>query len=219
MTSLRVRIDEGSDSQPMLLWDSVWSPPQGMADWAIADASEPQNRGGLRSKQALHTAIILALFTDRRMPDDHPLKYLIDDGDPRGWFGDAVDIRADLFEDEMGSLLWIFERAQLTEDIRKWVEALALEALAPLIRQGVAVRIDAHAAAQLAAGRVDLAIQVYGRDGKQTYDYRFDDIWQQTTSAPKPLPFPQYPEILPLGSAAGMMDFSNSSQSGLIALV
>ena len=192
MASLRVRIDEGSDDQPILLWDSIWSPRDGMADWAIAGADEPQNRGGLRSKAALHTAIILALFTDRRMPDDHPLRYLIDDGDSRGWFGDGVDIREDLFEAEMGSLLWIFERAPLTEDIRKWVESLAIEALMPLIKQGVAARIEAQAIAQFAANRVDLAVQVYGRDGAQTYNQRFDDIWQQATTAPKPLSFPQY---------------------------
>ena len=193
MASLRVRINEGEDVQPILLWDSVWSPQQGAADWAIAVGDEPQNQGGLRSKAALHTAIIIALFTDRRMPDDHSLRYLIDDGDQRGWFGDAIDIRDDLSEGDMGSLLWIFERAHLTEDIRKWVEALALEALMPLIKQGVAAKIEAQAVAQFATNRVDLAVQVYGRDGKQTYDHRFDDIWQQTATAPQPLPFPQYP--------------------------
>jgi phage gp46-like protein len=192
MASLRVRIDEGSDEQPILLWDSIWSPQQGEADWALAGADEPQNTGGLRAKAALHTSVIIALFTDRRMPDDHPLRYLIDDGDQRGWFGDAIDVRADLFEDAMGSLLWIFQRAQLTEDIRKWVEALALEALQPLIRQGVAVRIDAQAVAHFAVGRIDLTIQIYGRDGSRIYDEKFGDIWQQSVTSPKPLPFPQY---------------------------
>lgn len=217
MAMLRVRIDEGSDKQPILLWDSVWSPPDGMADWAIAGTDEPDNRGGLRSKAALHTAIILALFTDKRMPDDHALKYLIDDGDQRGWFGDAVDVRADLFEDEMGSLLWIFERAPLTEDIRKWVERLALEALMPLIKQGAAARIDAQATAQFAVGRVDLAVQIYGRDGQKTYDHRFEDIWQQTATAPKPLPFPQYPAVD--HGRYGSLDFSDPLNSGLLPLI
>lgn len=193
MAALRVRISEGSDEQPLLFWDSIWSPSDGAADWALADPDEKQNQGGLRAKQGLHTAIIIALFTDKRMPDDHPLRYLVGDGDPRGWFGDGVDLRADLFEDELGSLLWIFERATLTEDIRRWVEAIALDALAPLVRQGAAVRIEAQAIAQFAVNRCDLAIQIYGRDGKQIYDYRFDEIWQQTVTAPKPLPFPSYP--------------------------
>lgn len=218
MAMLRVRIDEGSDDQPILLWDSVWSPPQGMADWAIAGPDEPQNRGGLRSRAALHTAIVLALFTDRRMPDDHPLRYLIDDGDARGWFGDGVDVRADLFETEMGSLLWIFERAPLTEEVRRWVEALALEALAPLISQGVAERIEAQAVAQFAIGRVDLTVQIYARNQRGSIDFRFNDIWQQTVTAPLPPPFPQYPEIEP-PQGDPMLDFSDPDNSQYIPLI
>ena len=193
MASLRVRINEGADAQPILLWDSVWTPWKGQADWAIAGADEPQNRGGLQSKAALHTAIIIALFTDKRIARDHPLYYLVQDGDPRGWFGDGEDIRPELGEGDMGSLLWIFERSILTEEIRRWVEAIALDALATLIFQGVAVRIEAQATAQFAFNRCDLAIQVYGRDGSKAYDYRFDDIWQQTVTSPASAPFTQSP--------------------------
>ena len=192
MPSLRVRISEGDDAQPLLQWDSVWSPPDGIADWALADPDEKQNQGGLRAKAALHTAVIIALFTDKRMPDDHPLRYLIEDGDARGWFGDGIDVRADLGETDMGSLLWVFERAPLTETIRRWVEAIALDALQPLTAQGAAVRIDAQASADFAICRCDLAVQIYGRDGSQIYNQRFQDIWQQTVTAPKPLPFPAY---------------------------
>lgn len=189
MASLRVRIDEGSDEQPILLWDSVWQPCGGFADWALAGPDEPQNRGGLRSKAALHTAIIIALFTDRRIEKDHPLAYLVEDGDPRGWFGDGEDIHEDLGEGEMGSLLWVLARAPLTEEIRRWVEALAIEALATLIRQGVAVRIEAQAVAYFAVNRVELAIQIYGRDGSKVYDFKFDDLWRQSLTSPRPLPF------------------------------
>ena len=49
---LKVRIDEGNAPQPTLLWDSVWQPPEGVADWALADPDETQNLGGLRSKAA-----------------------------------------------------------------------------------------------------------------------------------------------------------------------
>ncbi|MCG6204204.1 phage GP46 family protein [Rhodopseudomonas sp. HC1] len=188
-SSLRVRIDEGSDEQPILLWDSVWQPWSGFADWAMAGPDEPQNRGGLRSKAALHTAIIISLFTDRRIEKDHPLAYLVEDGDPRGWWGDGEDIHAELGEGEMGSLLWVLARAPLTEEIRRWVEALAIEALATLIRQGVAVRIEAQAVAYFAANRVELAIQIYGRDGSKVYDFKFDDLWRQSLTSPRPLPF------------------------------
>lgn len=194
MSSLRVRIDEGSDKQPILLWDSVWSPPEGQADWALAGADEPENRGGLQAKAALHTAVILALFTDKRISDDHPLRYLLgDEADPRGWFGDGEDIRAELGERELGSLLWVFERSILTEEIRQWIEAIALDALSTLIFQRVATRIEAQAQAQFAINRVDLFIQIYGRDGSRIYDFRFEDLWKQTANAPKPRAFPQYP--------------------------
>jgi hypothetical protein len=74
MPSLRVRISESDDAQPSLQWDIVWSPPGGIADWAPADVDEKQNHGGLRAKAALHTADIIALFTDKRMPDNDRLR-------------------------------------------------------------------------------------------------------------------------------------------------
>lgn len=193
MSTLRVRINEGSDAQPVLLWDSIWFPWRGQADWAPAAPDETQNQGGLQAKAALSTAVILSLFTDKRIPDDHPLAYLVAGDDPRGWWGDGVDVQADLGETEMGSLLWVFERAPLTEDIRRWVEAVALDALAPLIFQKVAVRIDAQATAEFAVNRCDLAIQIYGRDGTKIYDQRFADIWKQSVTSPPPAQFTQYP--------------------------
>lgn len=193
MASLRVRINEGAQAQPILLWDSVWAPWKGQADWSIAAPDEVQNRGGLQAKAALHTAVIISLFTDKRIPNDHPLRYLVEDGDPRGWFGDGEDIRPELGETEMGSLLWVFERSTLTEEIRRWVEAIALDALAPLIFQGVASKIDAQATAEFAFNRCDLSIQIYGRDGSKSYDFRFDDVWQQTVTSPKAATFRDNP--------------------------
>lgn len=189
--SFNIRIDEGDSEQPTLFWDSQWAPWTGQADWALADVSEAQNRGGLSARQALHTAVIIALFTDRRIAKDHPLFYLVEDGDQRGWFGDGVDVRRDLFEDDMGSLLWVFERAHLNEDIRRHVEVAAMEALAPLINQGVATRIDVQAEREL--NRVNLFVQIYGNDGSKLYDQKFGDIWAQTASAPPPPPFPTLP--------------------------
>ncbi|MBR0871207.1 phage GP46 family protein [Bradyrhizobium tropiciagri] len=219
MSMLRVRISEGNTQQANLLWDSQWRPQDGAADWALAGAGETQNRGGLRSLAALHTAIILLLFTDKRIPDNHPLLYLLEGGDQRGWWGDGSDVDASLSETELGSLLWVFERSILTEDIRRWVEAIALDALSPLIKQGAATRIDAQASAEFALDRLELQIQVYGRDGTKIYDQRFDDIWRQSITSPPPLPFEPLP---PGGSAPGLrgkLDFSDKRNSGLIPLI
>lgn len=181
MTQLRVRIGEGDKPQPELLWDSVWDKWSGGADWALADADETLNRGGLRAKEALATAIVLALFTDKRIPEQHPFRKYVDDGDPRGWWGDDIDVRSDLGEDELGSLLWVFARAPLTDAVILEVETTAREALSCLIKQGVAVRIDVQAIAERAFGRCDLIVKVYGRDGQMIHDVRFDDIWRQVS--------------------------------------
>lgn len=182
MTQLRVRIGEGDKTQPALLWDSVWSPQNGYADWAMADATETQNHGGLRSQAMLHTAIVLALFTDRRIPDQHPLRKYVASDDPRGWWGNDIDLRADLGEEELGSLLWVFERIVLTEAIRLEVIAITQDALHCLIKQGVAARIDVQAQTEPAFNRLDLFVQVYGRDGSVIYDVRFDDVWKQASA-------------------------------------
>lgn len=175
----RIRINEGRDAQPQLLWDSVWDKARGLAEWALATASETLNRGGLRAVAALETAVVIQLFTDRRMPDDHPLRKYVDGDDLRGWWGDGVDIRTDLGESEMGSLLWVLARAPLTEEIRRWTETLALEALQTLVRQKVAARITAAAEMQPDIGRMDLTIKIYRADGSLAVDRRFDDIWSQ----------------------------------------
>jgi phage gp46-like protein len=175
------------------LWDSIWKPWDGVADWAIADADEPQNRGGLRAKAALHTAIIICLFTDRRMPKTHPLYKFVDDGDQRGWWGDGEDVRDDLHETELGSYLWVLERATLTEEVRRYVEIFAIEALSTLISQGVCARIEAQAVAQFAINRCDLSVQLYARDGTLAVDVRFDDLWKQSLTSPKPERFPTTP--------------------------
>lgn len=214
---LRVRISEGDQPQANLLWDSQWRPPEGAADWAMADAKETQNRGGLRAQAALHTAVVLCLFTDKRIPNDHPLLYLLEGADQRGWWGDGADVRGDLSETDLGSLLYVFERSILTEDIRRWVEAIAIDALTPLIKQGAAVRVDAQAFAEFALDRMDLAVQIYGRDGQKIYDQRFADIWKQSVTSPAPLPFPAYPAA-PRSISLPSLDFSKAENSQYLAL-
>lgn len=176
-----IRVSEGCDPDPFLLWDSVWQPHEGRADWALAGADETLNVGGLQAKAALATAVTLALFTDRRVDPSHPL-YWLADGDPRGYWGDGVDVRGDLGETELGSHLWLLERAPLTVQgvsIARWAEQFANEALEPLRRQGAVVRIEAEATAYELRNRLDLLVRLYGRDGAIVFDRRFDLIWQQ----------------------------------------
>jgi phage gp46-like protein len=176
-----IRVAEGCADDFNVLWDSVWDPARGVADWALADNDEAANRGGLRAKAAITTAVVLALFTDKRVDPDHPL-YFLADGDARGWWGDGVDVRDDLNEGPLGSHLWLLERAPLTIlglPATQWAEQFALEALATLKEQGVCVRIDAQAVMNEIEGRLELQVGLYGRDGSVVFDRKFDVLWNQ----------------------------------------
>lgn len=180
MASPRIRINEGRDPQPLLLWDSIWNAAFGFAEWALASAAETLNRGGLQATSALQTAVIIQMFTDKRLPAKHPLsKYIGDDEDLRGWWGDGVDVRTDLKETALGSWLWVLARAPLNEETRRWTETAATDALQTLIDQGVAARITATAIDTHELNRRDLVIRIYRADGSLALDRRFDDIWAQ----------------------------------------
>jgi phage gp46-like protein len=176
-----IRAAEGCAADSNVLWDSVWDAERGFADWAIADPDETLNRGGLRAKAAIETAVVLALFTDRRVDPDHPCAWLAD-GEVRGYFGDGIDVRADLHEGPLGSLLWLLERAPMMINgvpAATWAEQFANEALATLLDQGVCVRIDVSAVAVEIEGRIELSVALYGRDGARIYDRAFDVLWKQ----------------------------------------
>ena len=184
MTDVTIRAAEGCDPDPFLLWDSKWSPVDGFADWRLAGSSEPLNRGGLAAQGALATAAIVLLFTDKRVPPDHPLAWLAD-GDPRGWWGDGIDVRADLAETDLGSWLWLLERAPLTfqqQSAARWAESFARDALAPLLAQKAVVRIEAAASVNEIANRLELGVQMFGRDGASVYDQKFELVWRQLAS-------------------------------------
>jgi phage gp46-like protein len=181
MAQITIRAAEGCAPDSNALWDSDWDVERGQADWAMADPDEASNHGGLRAKAAIETAVVLALFTDKRVPVDHPLAYLAD-GDNRGYWGDGIDVRDDLGEGELGSLLWLLERAPMTirgTPAATWAEQFANEALATLITQGVCVRIEISATSVEIEGRIELTVALYGRDGARVYDRNFDVLWNQ----------------------------------------
>jgi phage gp46-like protein len=176
-TDVVIRVAEGCAAEFNLLWDSVWDAARGVADYAMAEPDEVNNRGGLRAKAAIETAVILAFFTDKRIDPDHPL-YFLADGDARGYWGDGIV----LDDDHNGSWLWLLERAPLTIlglPASHYAEQFAMEALATLKDQGVCVRVDVQATQYPSEGRLELAVALYGRDGALVYDRKFDVLWNQ----------------------------------------
>lgn len=108
----------------------VWDQERGRADWQVV-------HGRIAAGRDLETAILLALFTDRKakpgfVPPDRT-------GDLRGWWGDSLSGQP------IGSLLWTLERRKIVNRATLAAEAIAIvnEALAPLPRQGVCRSINA----------------------------------------------------------------------------
>lgn len=95
--------------------------------------------GDLATDAGLYTAILISLFTDRRA---EPSDELPDPtGGRRGWWGDAVDDDGDL----IGSRLWLLHRRKATPETRRLFEEYTREALAWLITDGVAEKLEVQA--------------------------------------------------------------------------
>jgi len=133
------------------------------ADYALAGL-------GLEADEGLETAVILSLFTDRRAePDD-----VIPDGtdDRRGWWADAWPT---LSGDRIGSRLWLLHREKQLPGVLARAEEYAREALAWLIEDGVAERVEVVASIPR-GGILGLAVSIT-RPRSPTVQYRFDAFW------------------------------------------
>lgn len=183
MTSFDIRIGEECRSEPFNLWDTHLVNPDdlsaegGYGEWSIDPAT-----GGLSASNALASAVVIALFTDRRAPAD----VATPDGSPdrRGWPGDAFDIDEGAGEGELGSLLWTLARSPLTWETERMAEQYALAALQPLVDQGMAARVEVAAASDHETnptrGMLTLAIDIFARSGERVYAQKFQRLWAQT---------------------------------------
>lgn len=133
--------------------------------------------GDLISDEALETAVLISIFTDRRAANDDPLPDS-NNIDKRGWWGDLVAF--DIEGDEIGSKLWLLSREKTTLETIKKTKQYLDDALAWLVEDGVAVRVDNYVERQGEPGNERLAFHcvVYKTDGRElSYDYNFQ--WQE----------------------------------------
>jgi phage gp46-like protein len=124
---------------------------------------------GLATDEGLDTAIILSLFTDARAkPDDATPA----PDDLRGWWGDAF---ADTAGERFGSRLWLLGRRKQLPAVLVEAKNYAEEALAWLIKDGIASRVDVEAF--IPRDEVlGLAITIT-RPGGASVRYRFETLW------------------------------------------
>lgn len=181
MVAIRTRALEACETQPHLLWDTIWvqrvDASGGYGDWILAGPGDQiESRGGLRSEAAIHTATMLQIFTDRRLPDD--LANPFDDGDPRGWWGDSIRLEGEP-DVPLGSLLWTLHRSILDSRIALLARDYAEEALKVLLDQGAVARTDVATVHDEVAGTLFMTIRHFSQDGAKIYDQRFGVLWDQ----------------------------------------
>jgi phage gp46-like protein len=131
------------------------------ADLAVAGAGDPQ--------AALRTALLISLFTDRRVEDDDlPAEFA---GDRRGWWG---DVSPPVAEDRIGSRLWLLARGRRSAETVRLARDYALEAVAWIEADGVG-RVEVEAEAH---GDSAILLGVYITRATGPGRQRFDFLWE-----------------------------------------
>lgn len=127
----------------------------------------------LAADDGLETAVILSLFTDARALDDDVLPP--GQTDRRGWWGDAWPAAEG---DRFGSRLWLLRSSKQLQQSLNLAQEYAEEALAWLIKDGVAslVEVDAFIPRDEIMG---MKVRIVRPDGTST-PIRFDILWKAT---------------------------------------
>ena len=123
--------------------------------------------GDLALDDGLNTAILISLFTDRRAEAHDELP---DPGESRrGWWGDGLGND----KDQIGSRLWLLVRRKQTPETRRLFEDFTREALAWLVRDGLAEKTDISAAWG-AMGILIITIVVHRPGEARKYEYTWN---------------------------------------------
>lgn len=129
--------------------------------------------GTLALEEGLASAVLVSLFSDHRAASGE----VPAGADPRGWWGDALLPPAP--GDRIGSRLWLLAREKSTEETRARAEDYAREALAWLVEDGIAERVEVAAswAEPRPAGWLRLVVTVH-RPGEVPARYAM--LWSGT---------------------------------------
>ncbi len=146
----------------------------GLANYPYSDFATPDSLPvvdgemlatyALALEDGLQTAVVLSLFTDSRADRDAVLP--LNQTDRRGWvgdefMGDAPGARADVW----GSALWLVHISKVTPDVLERARFAAQEALAWLVRDGIASRVEVSALwAGPALDRLAIRASIYKPD-------------------------------------------------------
>lgn len=140
---------------------TVWDSSQCSGDWELSGAQ-------LRTGDDLATAIYISLFTDRAAgPDD---VILDGSGDPRGWVGDIGQ------DHQIGSRLWLLERAKQTNETLAKAKDYVEEAIQWFVDDGVVAKFGILVE-WTRSGMLGISITAYKRDGSKAV-VKYEWAWR-----------------------------------------
>lgn len=148
--------------------------------------------GQLATDAGMRTAILISLFSDARAADDEELPE--PGSDRRGWWGDAFarEARPDAGTardvNRIGSLLWLLSRSKITTRVLTQAQQACEEALAWLVRDGIASAVRVVVMAQTRIGQqtpdlMAIAVEIDrpGGPNRQRHDF----TWEASTATIK----------------------------------
>jgi phage gp46-like protein len=136
------------------------------------EAGEPYllvEQNDLARDTGLETAFFISLFTDRRAAETETevQQFLGKFPDLRGWWGDQFP---EVDGDQIGSLLWLLERAKVTPQELIRVEGFIKASLAWAVEDGLCDSIEGTAER---AGKEEIVITAIGKRPDSSQDIRF----------------------------------------------
>lgn len=126
----------------------------------------------LEVDEGLETAIIISLFTDRRVSAE---ELSAGQTDRRGWWADAVNEDGDL----IGSKLWLLQREKITAEMLIRAREYCEEALKWLVDDGIAEKVFVQVK-RIALQSVGIAIQI--KRPSESKSRKYDFIWRSINS-------------------------------------
>lgn len=98
--------------------------------------------GDLKADNGLETAMLISLFSDRRVTKE---ELPPSETDQRGWWADEI---SEPLDDKIGSILWTTERSKITEGVSNQIRDAVRDSLAWLLEEGIAETVDVTSAIQ-----------------------------------------------------------------------
>jgi phage gp46-like protein len=148
------------------------------ATWVVTGEKEIATGSvDLELSDGLESAVLLALFTDRRAEASDTLPD--SETDRRGWWGDAEPV---VEGDRIGSRLWLLAREKETQAVVTRAEEYAREALQWLVDDLVAEKVEVTAEVP-APGVLGLAVAIH-RPQLDPVEFRFNYAWEAQEEAP-----------------------------------